>query len=311
MKAVVINEYGDKSVLQEEEISKPVIKENQVLVEVHATSINPIDWKLRAGYLKEMLDFSFPIILGWDVAGTIVEVGEKVTDYKIGDEVFARPDTTNEGTYAEFTTVDENLLAKKPKSLTFEEAASIPLAGLTAWQCLVDFTKVKKDDKVLIHAGAGGVGSLAIQIAKHLGAYVATTASEKNEAYVKELGADQIINYKTDDFAAELSDFDVVLDTMGGEILDKSFTVLKPNGRLVTIAGQPDQALAEKYQVEASGYWLNPDGKQLSELGELLDKGIVKSQVGHVFGFSAEQIKEAHELSETHHAKGKIVIKVK
>lgn len=311
MKAVVINEYGDKSVLQEEEISKPVIKENQVLVEVHATSINPIDWKMRAGYLKEMLDFSFPIILGWDVAGTIVEVGTKVTEYKIGDEVFARPDTTNEGTYATFTTVDENLLAKKPKSLTFEEAASIPLAGLTAWQCLIDFTKVKKDDKVLIHAGAGGVGSLAIQIAKHLGAYVATTASEQNEAYVKELGADLVINYKTHQFDEELSDFDVVLDTMGGEILDKSFTVLKPNGRLVTIAGQPDQALAEQYQVEASGYWLNPDGKQLAELGELLDKGIVKPQVGHVFGFSAEQIKEAHALSETHHAKGKIVIKVK
>lgn len=311
MKAVTINQYGDKSVLQDEEISKPTIKENQVLVEVHATSINPIDWKLRAGYLKEMLDFSFPIILGWDVAGTIVEVGNQVKDFKIGDEVFARPDTTNEGTYAEFTTVDENLLAKKPKSITFEEAASIPLAGLTAWQCLVDFTKVKKDDKVLIHAGAGGVGSLAIQIAKHLGAYVATTASEQNEAYVKELGADQVINYQTHDFTDELSDFDVVLDTMGGEILNKSFTILKPNGRLVTIAGQPDQALAEQYQVEASGYWLNPDGKQLSELGELLDKGIVKPQVGHVFEFSAEQIKEAHGLSETHHAKGKIVIKVK
>ncbi|WP_112181956.1 NADP-dependent oxidoreductase [Paraliobacillus zengyii] len=311
MKAIVINEYGDKRVLQEEEISKPVIKENQVLVEVHATSINPIDWKMRAGYLKEMLDFSFPIILGWDVAGTIVEVGSQVQNFKIGDEVFARPDTTNEGTYAEFTTVDENLLAKKPKNITFEEAASVPLAGLTAWQCLVDFTKVQKDDKVLIHAGAGGVGSLAIQIAKHLGAYVATTASEKNAAYMKELGADQIINYQTQDFAEELNNFDVVLDTMGGEILNKSFTVLKPKGRLVTIAGQPDQTLAEKYQIEASGYWLNPDGKQLSELGKLLDNGIVKPQVGHVFGFSEEEMKEAHALSETHHAKGKIVIKVK
>ncbi|WP_117161828.1 NADP-dependent oxidoreductase [Paraliobacillus sp. X-1268] len=311
MKAIVINEYGDKRVLQEEEISKPVIKENQVLVEVHATSINPIDWKMRAGYLKEMLDFSFPIILGWDVAGTIVEVGSQVQNFKIGDEVFARPDTTNEGTYAEFTTVDENLLAKKPKNITFEEAASVPLAGLTAWQCLVDFTKVQKDDKVLIHAGAGGVGSLAIQIAKHLGAYVATTASEKNAAYMKELGADQIINYQTQDFAEELNNFDVVLDTMGGEILNKSFTVLKPKGRLVTIAGQPDQTLAEKYQIEASGYWLNPDGKQLSELGKLLDNGIVQPQVGHVFGFSEEEMKEAHALSETHHAKGKIVIKVK
>ena len=311
MRAVVIKEYGSKDVLVEQELPKPEIKANQVLVEVYATSINPIDWKLRAGYLKQMLDWSFPIILGWDVAGKVVEVGSEVKNFKVGDEVFARPDTTNEGTYAEFTTVDEELLAKKPSNLTFEEAASIPLAGLTAWQCLVDNTKVKQGDKVLIHAGAGGVGSLAIQMAKYLGAFVATTASDKNEAYVKELGADQFINYRTQQFEEELSDYDVVIDTMGGDILNQSFHVLKPGGRLVTIAGQPDPALSEKHQVTASSYWLTPNGKQLAEIGELLEKGILKPQVGHVFDFSAESLKEAHELSETHHAKGKIVIKVK
>ncbi|MCT2534886.1 NADP-dependent oxidoreductase [Aquibacillus koreensis] len=311
MRAVVINEYGSKDVLVEQELPKPEIKANQVLVEVYATSINPIDWKLRAGYLKQMLDWSFPIILGWDVAGKIVEVGSEVKAYQVGDEVFARPDTTPEGTYAEFTTVDEELLAKKPSNLSFEEAASIPLAGLTAWQCLVDTTKVKEGDKVLIHAGAGGVGSLAIQMAKHLGAYVATTASETNEAYVKQLGADKFINYRTQNFEEELSDYDVVIDTMGGDILNKGFEVLKPGGRLVTIAGQPDQALAEKHQVTANSYWLTPNGKQLGELGELLEKEIIKPQVGHEFGFSAEQLQKAHELSETHHAKGKIVIKVK
>ncbi|MCC3359268.1 NADP-dependent oxidoreductase [Bacillus sp. REN16] len=311
MRAVVINEYGSKNVLVEQELPKPEIKANQVLVEVYATSINPIDWKLRAGYLKQMLDWTFPIILGWDVAGKIVEVGDEVKDFLVGDEVFARPDTTPKGTYAEYTTVDEELLAKKPGNLTFEEAASIPLAGLTAWQCLVDKTKVKRGDKVLIHAGAGGVGSLAIQMAKHLGAYVATTASEKNETYVKKLGADEFINYRMQKFEEELSDYDVVIDTMGGDILNKSFEILKPGGRLVTIAGQPDPALTEKYQVTASSYWLTPNGKQLSELGELLEKGILKPQVGSVFDFSAESLQKAHELSETNHAKGKIVIKVK
>ncbi|WP_449620695.1 NADP-dependent oxidoreductase [Robertmurraya sp. Marseille-Q9965] len=311
MRAVIINEYGSKDVLVEQELPKPEIKANQVLVEVYATSVNPIDWKLRAGYLKQMLDWSFPIILGWDVAGKIVEVGSKVKHFQVGDEIFARPDTTPEGTYAEFTTVDEELLAKKPSNLTFEESASIPLAGLTAWQCLVDSTKVKHGDKVLIHAGAGGVGSLAIQMAKHLGAYVATTASEKNEAYVKELGADEFINYRTQQFEEELIDYDVVIDTMGGDILNKSFQVLKPGGRLVSISGQPDPALAEKHQVTASSYWLTPNGKQLAEIGDLLEKGILKPQVGSVFEFSVESLRKAHELSETHHAKGKIVIKVK
>jgi NADPH:quinone reductase-like Zn-dependent oxidoreductase len=311
MRAVVINEYGSKDVLVEQELPKPVIKANQVLVEVYATSINPIDWKLRAGYLKQMLDWTFPIILGWDVAGKIAEVGSEVKDFQVGDDIFARPDTTSKGTYAEFTAVDEELLAKKPSNLTFEEAASIPLAGLTAWQCLVDNTKVKQGNKVLIHAGAGGVGSLAIQMAKHLGAYVATTASEQNAAYVKELGADEFINYRKQQFEEVLHDFDVVIDTMGGDILNKSFQVLKPGGRLVTIAGQPDPALIQKHQVMASSYWLTPNGKQLGELGELLEKGILKPQVGSIFDFSAEALQKAHELSETHHAKGKIVIKVK
>ncbi|WP_280771980.1 NADP-dependent oxidoreductase [Salipaludibacillus daqingensis] len=311
MKAIVINEYGSKELLHEQELPQPKIAEDQVLVETYATSINPIDWKLREGYLKQMFDFSFPIILGWDVAGVIVEVGNNVKNFKVGDEVFARPATTNDGTYAEYTTVDENRLALKPTNLSFEEAASIPLAGLTAWQCLVDETGVKKGSNVLIHAGAGGVGSLAIQIAKHFGAFVATTASEKNESYVKELGADKVINYRTQQFEDELKDFDIVVDTMGGDILDRSFQVLKPGGKLVSMAGQPDQELAKKHEVEASFYWLSENAEQLAELGDLLEKGIVKPQVGHVFGFSEDQLQEAHGLSETHHAKGKIVIKVK
>ncbi len=311
MKAVVIQQYGDSSLLEEQELTKPVPEKHQVLVEVYSTSVNPIDWKLRAGYLQEMIPFEFPIVLGWDVAGKVVAKGEGVTQYEIGDEVFARPATTNRGTYASYTLVDDDLLAKKPTNISFEEAVSIPLAGLTAWQCLIDVTKVKADEKVLIQAGAGGVGSLAIQIAKHLGAYVATTASEENKAYVKELGADLVINYRTENFEDIIKDYDVVFDTMGGDILDRGITVLKPGGRIVTIAGQPNEELAKQYQVEASSYWLNPDGKQLREMGDLLANGVIKPQVGHTFPFSADGIKEAHVLSETHHAKGKIIIKMK
>ncbi|WP_090851603.1 NADP-dependent oxidoreductase [Paraliobacillus sp. PM-2] len=311
MKAVVIQQYGNSDVLEEMEISKLAPEENQVLVEVYATSINPIDWKVREGYLKDMIPFEFPITLGWDVAGKIVAKGNGVTDYQVGDEVFARPATTNRGTYAEYTLVDEALLAKKPTNLTFEEATSIPLAGLTAWQSLIDVAKLKAGEKVLIQAGAGGVGSLAIQIAKHIGAYVATTASEANENYVKELGADQFINYRTENFENKIDDFDVVFDTMGGEILDRGMKVLKPGGRIVTIAGQPNKELAKQYQVEAYSYWLEPSGKQLDELADLLSKGIIKPQVGHTFPFSAAGIKEAHDLSATHHAKGKIAIKMK
>ncbi|WP_182200160.1 NADP-dependent oxidoreductase [Paraliobacillus salinarum] len=311
MKAVVINHYGNSDVLEDTEITKPTPEPNQVLVEVFATSINPIDWKVREGYMKEVIPFEFPIILGWDVAGKIVAVGDKVKNYQVGDEVFARPANTNKGTYAEYTLVDEDLLAKKPTTITFEEAASIPLAGLTAWQSLLDVAKLQEGEKVLIQAGAGGVGSLAIQIAKHVGAYVATTASKENEDYVKALGADLFINYKTEDFENIVKDFDVVFDMMGGEILDRGITVLKPGGRIVTIAGQPNQALADQYQVKAYSYWLEPNGKQLQEMADLLDKEIIKPQVNHTFSFSASGIKEAHDLSATHHAKGKIVIKMK
>ncbi|MEN2467785.1 NADP-dependent oxidoreductase [Ornithinibacillus sp. JPR2-1] len=311
MKAIIINQYGSINELKEQEIPTPEIENNQVLVELYATSINPIDWKMRYGYLKEMLPFSFPIILGWDAAGVVKEVGKDVTRFKVGDRVFARPATTNKGTYAEYTAVDEDLLALIPDNITFEEAAAVPLAGETAWQCLVDFSNIKAGDKVLIHAGAGGVGSYAIQFAKHFGAYVASTASEKNKELLNELGVDQFINYKEQDFSDVLSDYDIVLDTMGGEIMDKSFDVLKEGGKLVSIAGTPSEERAKEKGIKAGSYWLNPSGKQLSEIADLMERGIVKSIIGHVMPFTEAGLKEAHQLSETHHAKGKIVIKIK
>jgi len=311
MKAIVIDEYGGQEVLQEREVDQPTIQENQVLLEIHATSINPIDWKVRAGYLQEMLPFEFPVILGWDAAGIIVEKGEKVSNFEIGDRVFTRPATTNQGTYAEFVAVDENLLAHIPSSMSFEEAAAIPLAGLTAWQCLVDFGKIKKDDKVLIHAGAGGVGNFAIQIAKSFGAYVATTASSKNAEFLKSLGADQVIDYRTEDFTDLLKDYDIVLDSMGGEVQSNSYKVLKPKGKLVSIAQPPSEEEAAEHQVDAGFLWLEPNGEQLKHLADMYFDGKLKVVIGETFPFNEQSLKDAHALSETHHARGKIVIKVK
>lgn len=309
MKAVVIEQYGSKDQLKELDVPKPVAKEGQVIIEEKATSINPIDWKLREGYLKQMMDWEFPIILGWDVAGVISEVGPGVTDWQVGDAVFARPETTRFGTYAEYTAVDAHLLAPLPKGVSFEEAASIPLAGLTAWQALFDHGHLEKGQKVLIHAGAGGVGTLAIQLAKHAGAYVITTASEKNHALLTDLGADQVIDYHTANFSEILSDIDLVFDTMGGDIQDKSLGILKSGtGRLISIVGAPKQELLDKYQVYGDSIWLQPNGDQLAELGKLMAEKSLKAVVGATFPFSQKGLYDAHALSETHHAVGKIVI---
>ena len=272
-----------------------------------ATSVNPIDWKLREGYLAQMMPWDFPIILGWDVAGEIVEIGSAVTDWKVGQKVFARPETTRFGTYADYTIVDDHLLAVKPENVSFEDAAAVPLAGLTAYQALFTHGQLKAGEKVLIHAGAGGVGIYAIQLAKNAGATVITTASEKNHALLKELGADQVIDYHTTDFSEVLTDIDLVFDTMGGDTQADSFKVLKSDGRLISIVGDPDEALAKKVAV-AKSIWLQPDGKQLQEIADLMEAGKVKSVVGHTYPLTAEGVKEAHELSATHHAKGKIVL---
>lgn len=310
MKAIVINQYGGKEQLKEREIEKQAPGDNQVVVKLHATSINPIDWKLREGYLKSSLPFDFPIVLGWDAAGVVDEVGKNVTEFKIGDRVFARPETTNRGTYAEYTVVDSHLLARIPENVSFEEAACVPLAGLTAWQCLFDFGQVKSGDKVLIHAGAGGVGSFAIQFAKNAGAYVATTAGTHNVEFLKSLGADEVIDYKKEDFETVLEDFDFVLDSLGGEIQEKSFTVLKNGGKLASIVSEPNKEKANQKNIKSGLVWLNPNGKQLAEIAELLKQGKVKVIIGHKFPFSEKGLTEAHALSETHHAKGKIVIQI-
>lgn len=311
MKAVIIEQYGGNEQLKMREVSNPVIKENEVLIEMHATSINPIDWKVREGYLKEMMNWPFPIVLGWDAAGIVESVGEKVTAFSIGDRVFTRPHTTPNGTYSEYISVPEDLVVKIPENISFEEAASIPLAGMTAWQALVNHGNIKAGDKVLIHAGAGGVGSLAIQIAKSLGAYVATTGSSKNEALLKSLGADLVINYEKNNFENEIKDYDIVFDTMGGKIQENSFKVLKKGGILVSIVQAPDQEKAKEYGVTAMVFMLETNGSDLKKLGNLMGNGKLKPLVGHTFEFTESGLKDAHALSESHHAKGKIVIKIK
>lgn len=309
MKAVVINQYGSKEELVEQEVNKPSAEPNQVVVKLEATSINPIDWKLREGYLKEMFDWEFPIILGWDVAGVITEIGLNVTKWKVGDRVFSRPETTRFGTYAEYTAVDEQLLAKLPDSISYEEAAAVPLAGLTAWQALFTHGDLKEGETVLIHAGAGGVGIYAIQLAKYAGAHVVTTASEKNHELLYSLGADQVIDYKKENFEEILKDIDLVFDTMGGEVAENSYKVLKPNiGRLITIVGEPNHDMAKSHNVSAKGIWLQPDGDQLQRMANLMEQKKIKSIVGATFPFSRQGIYDAHALSETHHAVGKIVI---
>jgi NADPH:quinone reductase-like Zn-dependent oxidoreductase len=278
-------------------------------VEVFAASLNPIDNILRAGFLRQMLELTFPHVKGYDVSGTVVEIGKNVKSVKIGDEVFARPNQMDAGSVAEFARIQEDELAIKPSNMTHEQAASIPLAGLTAWQALVTKGMIKKGSKVLIHAGSGGVGTLAIQIAKHFGAFVATTTSGKNTGLVKELGADLVIDYTTQNFEEELSDCDLVIDTIGGETLTRSFKVLKKGGTMVSVKSQDNENLAEKYGVHFEWFFMSPDGKMLSELAKLISQGAVKTVIDSVFHM--DQAAQAFDRLSTGRAKGKIVIAVK
>jgi NADPH:quinone reductase-like Zn-dependent oxidoreductase len=311
VKAIVIHSYGTEEEFVLVDLPEPNLEDQQVVVELFATSINPIDWKLREGHLKEMLPFEFPIILGWDAAGIVHKVGNEVTDWKPGDRVFARPATTARGTYAEFTAIDQGLLARVPDDVSFTEAAATPLAGLTAWQCLFDFAKLQAGEKVLIHAGAGGVGSFAIQLAKNAGAIVYATGGPESLSIMKKLGADQVVNYKNPTEEPLPADFDVILDTVGGKTQEQSFDLLKEGGRLVSIVQAPNEEKAKGKNVRAGFVWLEPRGDQLQQMAQLMDENKVNPLIDKVLPFSVEGLKEAHRLSQSGHAKGKIVIEMK
>ncbi|MET7104740.1 NADP-dependent oxidoreductase [Lactiplantibacillus plantarum] len=310
MKAVIINQYGGPEELQMATIERPSIDQDEVLVAVQATSINPIDWKARQGLLKGMFDWQMPVVLGWDVAGTIVEAGAAVTNFKVGDEVFARPDIYADGrrgTYAEYAAVKEDKLALKPASLSFEQAAALPLAGLTAYQVIHDQLKIQAGEKILIQAGAGGVGLNAIQIAKYLGAEVATTASTNHHTLLKQIGADHVIDYHTTAIQDVLTDYDAVFDTI--DAIDEGLAILKPTGRLVTIDGQP--TAAQKSQgPTVSSWWLQPNGRELAILGQLAVEGHLQVIIDQVFPFSTAGLQAAHRYSENSHSAGKLIINV-
>src|SRR3990167_6227588 len=333
MKAFTVDRYGKKESLRATDVPEPVLRDDEVLIEVHATGVNLLDSKIRSGEFKLILPYRTPFVLGHDVAGVVVRVGPRVRHFKPGDEVYSRPDDFRIGTFAEFVAVKEDSVALKPRNLSMEEAASIPLVGLTAWQALVEKAKLKKGQKVFIQAGSGGVGTFAIQLAKHLGASVATTTGTGNVAWVKDLGADVVVDYKKDAFETILSDYDAVLNSEDGKTLEKSLGVLKPGGQLISISGPPDLAFAEEIKapwlvkqvllalsfgtqrkakrlhVGYSFLFMKASGSQLRQITALIESGAIRPVIDKVFPFDATN--EALAYVESGRAKGKVVIKVR
>ncbi|MGN7232903.1 NADP-dependent oxidoreductase [Priestia megaterium] len=332
MRAMVIDRYG-KVPMHLAEMPTPEIGEYEVLAEIHAASINPIDFKIRDGKVKLLVKYKMPLILGNDFSGVVAKVGAKVTRFKAGDEIYARPRKSKIGTFAEYIAIHEDDIALKPKNLNFEEAASIPLVGLTSYQALTDILQLKKGQKILIQAGAGGIGTFAIQLAKLMGATVATTASEAGANLVKSLGADEIINYKTEKFEEILKNYDAVFDTLGGEILEKSFGIIKDGGKLVSVSGLPNArfgkeygsgffktllfsaashkltGLEKKHNVQYTFLFMKPSGEQLRIIANFIETGKIKPIIDKVFSFKDAQ--KAMEYAESRRAKGKIILKIR
>lgn len=311
MRAVQIKNYGGNEVLEvNENVPKPIPAKGQVLVEVHSASINPIDWKVRAGYLKEMVPLQFPATLGGDFAGVVTEAGED-SGFKTGDQVYGQAILLNggSGSFAEFAAANMANSALKPKNINFLQAASLPLAGVSALQALEDHIKLKKNQKILIHGGAGGIGSISIQLAKSLGAYVATTVGADHVDFARKLGADEVIDYRSKDFTKKLKDFDAVFSTVGSEVVDKSFPILKKGGVIVSMLGAPSEDLAKKHGVRATGQNTETNVDRLNRLTEYVEAGKIKPQVDKVF--SLDKAEEAFEYLEKGSPKGKIVLKIK
>lgn len=319
--------------MRSSDVPTPDVRGDDVLVEIHAAGVNPLDSKIRDGEFKLVLPYRLPLVLGNELAGVVVRVGPGVKRFKPGDEVYARVGKDRIGTFAEFIAVREDDLAMKPRGLTMEEAASIPLVGLTAWQALVELAQLQRGQRILVHAGAGGVGTFAIQLAKHLGAIVATTTSTANVELVRRLGADIVIDYKKDRFEETLRDFDVVLNSLDGQTLTKSLRVLKPGGKLISISGPPDEAFARQLgmgrmlrlvmslmsfrirrqarrrQIQYSFLFMKASGEQLRRIGSLIETGAVRPVLDRVFPFEATR--EAMAYVEKGRAKGKVVVRVK
>ena len=332
MKAFVVDKYKKKGALRQASVPEPQLRDSDVLVRIQAAAVNLLDSKIRDGEFKFLLPYRTPFVLGHDVAGTVVRTGPKARRFKAGDAIYARPRDHRVGTFAEFIAIDETDVALKPRNLNMTEAASVPLVGLTAWQALVEVGKVKAGQKVFIQAGSGGVGTFAIQLAKHLGATVATTTSAKNAELVRNLGADVVIDYNAQDFEQVLSGYDLVLNSQDAKTLEKSLRVLKPGGLLISISGPPDPGFAKEaglnpflklvmhllsrgvrkkakaLGVRYSFLFMRAQGQQLSEIARLIESGVIRPVIDKVYPF--EKTGDALAYVETGRAKGKVVIKV-
>ncbi len=308
MKAVRIHAYGGPELLHYQDAPRPQPRPDDLLIRVRAAAVNPVDWKIREGALRGFLNHHLPLILGWDVAGTVVEVGPQAAGFKVGDEVYSRPDIERDGSYAEYIAVKASDAALKPATLDHPHAAAVPLAALTAWQSLVDAAQLQAGHTVLIHAAAGGVGSFAVQLAKARGARVIATASAVNTGLVAELGADQFIDYTRTRFEQVVKDVDVVFDTIGGDTQERSWRVLKPDGILVSVVSPPPPAIAAAHGVRSAFVFIHPSGAQLAAIAQLIDEGRMKPIIHTVLPLS--EARQAHVISQGGHARGKIVLHV-
>jgi NADPH:quinone reductase-like Zn-dependent oxidoreductase len=308
MKAVRIYEFGSLDVLEMEDITIPQPAADEVLIKVYASSVNPVDQKIIAGKSQEKFPTTFPITIGWDVSGVIEKKGDKVGNLHIGDEVYGRPYPTTNGAFAEYVVIKAEQIALKPQSLDHINAAAVPLAGLTAWQGLFKFGKLQKGQKVLIHAASGGVGSFAVQFAKWKGAYVIGTGSGENLAFIKQLGADEAIDYKQDRFEDKVTDVDLVFDLIGKDTQQRSLQVIKPGGRLITTVAPEFKDEAKEKHIRLEGFTAQSYIEDLEQIGDLIDRGIVSPVVSAVL--SLDECKKAEMLSAKGETRGKIVIKV-
>ena len=308
MKAVRMHAYGGPEVLHYEEAPRPEPGPGEVLVRVHAAAVNPVDWKIREGYFKDLLPHALPLVPGWDLSGEVEAAGQGAARWKPGDAVCSRPDIARDGAYAEYVVIRETEAARKPRALDHVHAAALPLAGLTAWQALFDSAGLASGQRVLVHGASGGVGTLAVQLAKWKGAEVIATASEGNLSFLRALGADEAIDYRAVPFEEAVKDVDVVFDTIGGDTQQRSWKVLKPGGILVSIVSPPSPELALEHGVREDFVFVEPDGEELAQLVELVDEGRLKTVLEAALPLT--EARRAQELSRSGHTRGKLVLKL-
>lgn len=315
MKGIGIETYGDETTLTLVHVPTEPVGPNDLLITIKASGVNPVDWKVREGYLKESFPYQLPLILGWDAAGKVAAVGTDVTEFQVGDNVFFRPEMEKQGTYADEIVVPANLVAPMPRYMTYVEAASLPLVGLTVWQALVEVGNVQAGDRVLILAGSGGIGSFAIQLAKALGAHVTTTTSAKNIDFVKELGADQVIAYDQESIRDSGLEFDFMLDTLGGSSFEEALYCMKLNATVATIFGGSDEVrpdsinrIEAERQLNIKYVFTRPDGENMNHIRKLVESQKIRPIVGEVYPMTVDGVRRAHLSNQTGRTRGKIVL---